>query len=31
MIDQSDLKSHKEVMKCSFSENFDAFGLQLCY
>ena len=24
-------KSHKEIMKCSFLENFEAFGLQLCY
>ena len=31
MIDQNGLKSHKEIMKCSFLENFEAFGLQLCY
>ena len=31
MIDHNGLKSHKEIMKCSFLENFEAFGLQLCY
>ena len=31
MIDQNDLNSHGEIMKCSFLENFEAFGLQLCY
>ena len=31
MIDQNGLKRHKEIMKCSFLENFEAFGLQLCY
>ena len=31
MIDQNDLKSHKEIMKCSYLENFEAFCLQLCY
>ena len=31
MIDQNGLKSHKEIMRCSFLENVEAFGLQLCY
>ena len=31
MIDQNHLKSHKEIMKCSYLENFEAFCLQLCY
>ena len=30
MIDQNGLKTHKEIMKCSFLENFEAFDLQLC-
>ena len=29
MIDQNGLKIHKEIMKCSFLENFEAFILQL--
>ena len=29
MIDQNGLKSHKEIMKCLFLENFEAFDLQL--
>ena len=31
MIDQNGLKIHKEIMKCSFLESFEAFSLQLCY
>ena len=31
MIDQNRLNSHKEIMKSSFLENFEAFGLRLCY
>ena len=31
MTDQIGLKIHKEIMKCSFLENFNAFSLQLCY
>ena len=31
MTDQNGLKRHKEIMKCSFLENFEAFGLQLHY
>ena len=31
MIDQNGLKIHKEIMKYSFLENFEAFSLQLCY
>ena len=31
IIDQNGLKSHKEIMKCSFLEYFEAFGRQLCY
>ena len=31
MMDQNGLKIHEEIMKCSVIENFEAFGLQLCY
>ena len=31
MIDLNGLKIHKEIMKCSFLENLEAFSLQLCY
>ena len=31
MINQNSLKSHKEIIKCSFLENVESFGLQLCY
>ena len=31
MIDQNGLKTQKEIMECSILENFEAFGLQLCY
>ena len=31
MIDHNGLKIHKECMKCSCLENFEAFSLQLCY
>ena len=31
MNDQDGLKIHKEMMMCSFLENFEAFSWQLCY
>ena len=31
MIDQNALKIQEEIMKFSFLENFEAFGLQLLY